>query len=418
MANVKKLKCGITLVTEKIDYMRSASIGIWVRSGSIYENDDNNGVSHYIEHMMFKGTENRTAKEIASDIDKIGATSNAFTGKEATCYYVKSLSSNIYRGAEILLDMVVNSKFDAEEMEKERQVILEEIKMVKDSPDDDVFDTISEIVNSNNPIGRSILGSPESLSGIDREVMKSYYEERYARDGIVIAIAGNFDEEKMVEIFEEKMTSLNPNQSEKNLVLTPYQKNYNVKVKDIEQTHICLATPSVTYNDDLYYAFVLLNNVFGGSMSSRLFQNIREQKGLAYSVASMNSFNSIKGFFNIYAGVAHDKIGETIRAIKEELVNLAEHGISDDELSKAKEQVKSSYIFSLENTNTLMFSLGRNKILMDKLISMDNEIEKYNAVTREDIIRAAELIANLDNYCGAAVTGKDFEFEELIRNAN
>ncbi len=418
MASVTKLKCGVTLVCEKTDYVRSAALGIWVSSGAVFECDKNNGVSHFIEHMMFKGTENRTAKQIAEDMDKIGGTSNALTGKEATCYYIKTLSSNIYEGAEILLDMLLNSRFDVEEMDRERKVILEEIKMVKDSPDDDVYDTISELVNKGNPLGRSILGTPDSLFGIDRDVMKAYYRERYARNGIVVAIAGNFNEEKIKTIFEEKMLSLRETMPETKKEIRAFKTDFDVKVKDIEQTHLCLATPSIPYDHKLYYAFVLMNSIFGGSMSSRLFQNIREQKGLAYSVCSMNSFSSINGFFNVYAGVAHDKIKETISEIKNELMNLAEHGVSDEELMTAKEQVKSAYIFSLENTTTRMFSLGKNLLLMNKLIDVDEHIQKFNEVTKNDISDAAEMIADLNAYCGASVTGKAFELREYIENVH
>lgn len=418
MAKTTKLKCGLTLVTEKNESIRSAALGIWVKSGSIYEKDKNNGVSHFIEHMMFKGTKDRTARQIAEDMDKIGASSNALTGKESTCYYIKTLTSNIYEGAEILIDMVLNSKFLTKEMNKERKVILEEIKMVKDSPDDDIYDTISELIHKGNPLGRNILGTPESLAGIDKNALTEYYKERYTAESIVIAIAGNFDEDRIVKLFDDKMSSLNEKSPRHRKTIKPYKQCFDVKVRDIEQTHICLATPTVSYDDDLYYAFVLMNSIFGGSMSSRLFQNIREQKGLAYSVCSMNGFSSFAGFFNIYAGIAHENVAKTIDSIRHELAELAEHGVTDDELAMAKEQVKSSYIFSLENTTTMMFSIGRNKLLLNRLFSADESIEHFNNVTREDILKTAEMIGDMRSYCGAAVTGKELDIEELIINEN
>ncbi len=247
--------------------VRSGALGIWVASGSVYEDDLTHGVSHFIEHMMFKGTENRSARQIAEDMDKIGATFNAMTGKEATCYYVKTLTSNIYRGAEILIDMVLGSTFETVELDKERQVILEEIKMVKDTPDDEIFDLISEQVNRGNPLERSILGTPESLAGIDRDRMVDYYRRRYARDSIVIAVAGNFDEQKIIDLFSEKMGVLNETAPALEKTISPYQKSSLVKVKDIEQTHICLAAPGVSYDHELYYTFVLMNSILGGSMS-------------------------------------------------------------------------------------------------------------------------------------------------------
>ena len=414
MAEEIRLDCGVSIITEKNTMVRSAALGIWVASGSVYEDDSTHGVSHFIEHMMFKGTDNRTARQIAEDMDKIGATFNAMTGKEATCYYVKTLTSNIYRGAEILLDMVLGSKFDSAEMDKERQVIIEEIKMVKDTPDDEIYDTISELVNKGNPLERSILGTPESLAGIDHNRMVEYYRKRYARDGIVIAVAGNFDEKKIIEMFEDKLGALNEKLPQYERTVKPYERSFDVKVKDIEQTHICLAVPGVSYTDDLYYAFVLMNSILGGSMSSRLFQNIREQKGLAYNVCSMNSFSSFTGFFNIYAGVAHENVGKTINEIRYELEKLAAGGVTEEELAIAKEQAKTSYIFSLENPAALMFSLGRQKLLMNRLFSVDEQLEKFSAVTTQDILKAAGMIGDLDMYCGAAETGKQLDIKELI----
>ena len=415
MIKIEKLKCGTTLIMEKTDYVQSAALGIWVKAGACDETDEVSGVSHFIEHMMFKGTEKRTAREIAADVDKIGGMFNAFTGKEATCYYIKTLSSNIYQGAEILLDMITGSRFDPAEMDKERKVIYEEIKMVKDSPDDDVYDTISELVSSGNPLGRSILGTPESLAGIDREKLTGYLNDKYARDSIVIAVAGNFDEDRIREMFEERLNALRVEKVTDNVHLLPYRQSFDVKVRDIEQTHICLATPGVALDDRKYYAFVLMNSIFGGSMSSRLFQNIREEKGLAYSVCSMNSFSSNWGFFSIYAGVAHDKVEDTLDAIRYELDMLRKDGVTDEELSMAKEQMKSSYIFGLETINSRMFSIGKNQLLLGKVYMPDEVLAGFDSVTRGDVLEAAEMIGDYSSYCGASVTGKEFDLERYVR---
>ncbi len=389
-----------------------------MRAGAADEKEEFSGASHYIEHMMFKGTEKRTAKEIAADVDKIGGVFNAFTGKEATCYYIKTLSSNIYKGAEILLDMLTASRFAPEEMDKERQVICEEIKMVKDTPDDDVYDTISELVSSGNPLGRSILGTPESLARLDRDKLKNYMDVKYARDSIVVAVVGNFDEERIVEMFEDKLTAFREKKVTEKEEIRPYKQSFSVKVKDIEQTHICLAVPSVSLADDKYYAFVLMNSILGGSMSSRLFQNIREERGLAYSVYSMNSFASNWGFFCIYAGVAHDKAEEAMAAVEHELELLRKEGVTQEELQMAKEQVKSSYIFGLENVNSRMFSIGKNKLLLDKVYSDEEVLSGFDKVTREDILDAAGMIGDYRSYCGAAVTGKDIDLERIVKNGN
>ena len=418
MVTIKKLNCGTTVIMEKSERVQSAALGIWVRAGASDEWDEVSGVSHFIEHMMFKGTKNRTAKQIAEDVDKIGGVFNAFTGKEATCYYIKTLSSNICKGAEILLDMLTGSKFDQEEMDRERQVICEEIKMVKDTPDDDVYDTISELVAGGNPLGRSILGTPESLAGIDRSRLVDYRDQMYARDSIVVAVAGNFDEEAIEAIFEDRLTSLRDKKPKKEIQLKPYQQSFNVKVRDIEQTHICLATPGIALDDPRYYAFVLLNSIFGGSMSSRLFQNIREQKGLAYSVCSMNLFSSYWGFFSIYAGVSPEKAEEALDAIHYELDTLRESGVTEEELAMAKEQMKSSYIFGLESVNSRMFSIGKNKLLLDRVYAEEEVLSSFDRVTREDIREVAEMIGDYSSYCGAAVTGKDFDLERIVKYGN
>lgn len=418
MVTIKKLNCGTTVIMEKSERVQSAALGIWVRAGASDEWDEVSGVSHFIEHMMFKGTKNRTAKQIAEDVDKIGGVFNAFTGKEATCYYIKTLSSNICRGAEILLDMLTGSKFDQEEMDRERQVICEEIKMVKDTPDDDVYDTISELVAGGNPLGRSILGTPESLAGIDRSRLVDYRDQMYARDSIVVAVAGNFDEEAIEAIFEDRLTSLRDKKPKKEIQLKPYQQSFNVKVRDIEQTHICLATPGIALDDPRYYAFVLLNSIFGGSMSSRLFQNIREQKGLAYSVCSMNLFSSYWGFFSIYAGVSPEKAEEALDAIHYELDTLRESGVTEEELAMAKEQMKSSYIFGLESVNSRMFSIGKNKLLLDRVYAEEEVLSSFDRVTREDIREVAEMIGDYSSYCGATVTGRDFDLERIVKHGN
>lgn len=418
MVTIKKLNCGTTVIMEKSERVQSAALGIWVRAGASDEWDEVSGVSHFIEHMMFKGTKNRTAKQIAEDVDKIGGVFNAFTGKEATCYYIKTLSSNICRGAEILLDMLTGSKFDQEEMDRERQVICEEIKMVKDTPDDDVYDTISELVAGGNPLGRSILGTPESLAGIDRSRLVDYRDQMYARDSIVVAVAGNFDEEAIEAIFEDRLTSLRDKKPKKEIQLKPYQQSFNVKVRDIEQTHICLATPGIALDDPRYYAFVLLNSILGGSMSSRLFQNIREQKGLAYSVCSMNLFSSYWGFFSIYAGVSPEKAEEALDAIHYELDTLRESGVTEEELAMAKEQMKSSYIFGLESVNSRMFSIGKNKLLLDRVYTEEEVLSSFDRVTREDIREVAEMIGDYSSYCGAAVTGRDFDLERIVKHGN
>lgn len=418
MIQFKKLQCGSTLIMEQTDYVQSAAIGIWVKTGAINESAEISGISHFIEHMMFKGTETRSAKDIANDFEKIGGSFNAATGKETTCFYVKTLTEYINQATEILVDIVTHSTFDQEELDKERQVILEEIKTVNDTPDDVIFDTISELVNSGSPLKNSILGTADSLYGINRPEILDYYKNRYSRDNMVISVTGNFDAEQIEEILEEKLMCMNAHTVDTPLEMKTYEKGFDVDVRDIEQTNLCMAIPSISMLDDRYYAFMLMNNIFGASMSSRLFQKIREEKGLAYSVASMNMFYSFAGFFNIYAGVAHEKIEEAISSIKAELKKIAESGVTDEELSMAKVQMKSIYIFGKENINSRMMSLGKNKLLLDKIFTPEEVMAGFDRVTREDILEAASIIGDCSRYCGAAVTGKEFDLKGLIEHEN
>ena len=411
----KTLNCGIRIIMEEIPYVQSISVGIWVKTGSVDETAKNSGISHFIEHMLFKGTENRSAKKIAEDVDKIGGQMNAFTGKEATCYYIKTLASNVDKAAEILIDMFMNSKFDKAEMEKEKRVICEEIKMIEDSPEDDAHDIISELIFKGNPFAKSIIGTPSSLKGITQNALKAYIEQEYTKDNIVISVSGSFHQDHVCELFEGKLAALNGNKGPKTFDMPEYPPSYKVKVKDIEQSHICIGLRGVSLEDERYYSLALLTNILGGSMSSRLFQSIREEKGLDYSVYSMASSFSNSGYFNIYSGVSHDKVEDTIMAIKEELLLLKDQGITLDELETAKEQLKGSYIFSLENVNGRMFSIGKNILLLNKYFVPQEIIEKIDAVTMEDIKDVSNLITDIKKYSGVLIGRNQINLKKALQ---
>ncbi len=414
--DIRKLDCGVRVVMEQIPYVQSVAIGIWVKAGAVNETKKNAGVSHFIEHMMFKGTENRSARDIAADIDKIGGQMNAFTGKEATCYYVKVLKDNFEKGAEVLLDMLNHSLFAKEEMDKERQVICEEIKMIEDQPDDLAHDTITEMIFKGGPLGNSIIGTPTSLGKISRNVLMKYKEEEYSRDSIVVAVAGNIDEDQVCGYFEHQFDSLREKKLPRNLHISPYEKSYRVMVKDIKQSHLCLAVKGLKLDDPRYYAFSILNNVMGGSMSSRLFQNIREEKGLAYSVYSMASSFSYDGYYNIYAGVSHDKIRKAISGIKEELHVLERDGITKEELEASREQLKSNYIFGQENVASRMFSIGKSLILIDKVYTPEEVLQELDKVTMEDIETVKPMICDISHYSAVAVTDKRINLRDMMEN--
>jgi len=401
---------------EEIPYVQSVSVGIWVKAGSVDETPKNSGISHFIEHMLFKGTENRSAKKIAEDVDKIGGQMNAFTGKEATCYYIKTLASNVDKAADILIDMFMNSKFDEEEMEKEKRVVYEEIKMIEDSPEDDAHDIIGELIFKGNPLARSIIGTPKSLNGITQQDIRRYMAEEYTRDNIVISICGKFSQEKVCELFEYKLIKLNAEKSPKEFETPDFQPNYKVKVKDIEQSHLCLGLKGLALDDDRYYSLALLNNIMGGSMSSRLFQNIREEKGLAYSVYSMASSFSNIGYFNIYAGVSHDKIKDAILGIQEELRMLKMDGITEEELMTAKEQLKGSYIFSLENVNGRMFSIGKNMLLLNKVYTQEEVMESIDEATIDDIRDVSHIITDINQYSGVLISREKVNLKKIVQS--
>jgi predicted Zn-dependent peptidase len=414
MVEIRKLNCDIRVVMEKIPYVQSVSVGVWVRAGAVDEETNVSGVSHFIEHMMFKGTENRSAKKIAEDVDRIGGQINAFTGREATCYYIKTLASNAGKAADILLDMFLNSKFDKKEMSKEKEVIYEEMKMIEDSPEDYAHEAISELIFKGSPLAKSIIGTPTSLKGISQEMLKQYIEDEYTRESIVVSIAGNFDADEICGIFEGKLKHLKDSKSTKQYIDEGYKPLYEVKVKDIEQSHICLGTRGLELDHDKYYALVLLNNVMGGSMSARLFQNIREEKGLAYSVYSHTSSFFNAGYFNIYAGVSHDKIQDAIIGIKEELDLLKNEGITADELAVAKEQLKATYIFGQENVNGRMFSIGKNMTILNKIYTPEDVIRDIDNVTLEDIKEVSELISDIKKYSGVIVTNKKCDMKKMM----
>ncbi|MDF2532306.1 MAG: peptidase domain protein, partial [Clostridia bacterium] len=299
----QQMKNGIRIVTEEIPYVNSVSVGIWVKVGSRNETSNINGVSHFIEHMLFKGTQKRNAKEIANSIDKIGGQLNAFTAKESTCYYAKVLDSHFDIALDVLADMFMNSNFAKEEIEKEKGVIMEEINMYEDSPEDLVHDLFSQGVWSGNPLGMSILGTEESLNALSRERIFEYYQSNYIPENIVISVVGNIKHEVVVEKVEKQFGQLTSPAKKLTVIEKPSFDPIRItRNKETEQVHLCIGFEGVETDNESFYPLLTMNNIFGGAMSSRLFQNIREDKGLAYSVFSYPSSYQDCGLYSIYAG--------------------------------------------------------------------------------------------------------------------
>jgi len=413
------LSNGIRLVTEYIPHVKSVSIGFWVESGSIYEGIENNGITHFIEHMLFKGTAQRTAKEIAAAIDNIGGQLNAFTSKECTCYYAKVLDTHLPIAVDVLSDMIFNSIFSPTEIEKEKSIIVEEINMYEDSPEDLVHDLLTKTVFMNNSLGLPILGSYETVRSFSRDDLIRYIDNNYTTNKIVISVAGHFDAEELIIMLEDKLKSFKNIKQRNDNCLTPgFAVNNSLKIKDTEQLHLCIGLEGVPTASQYLYPLLLMNNVFGGSMSSRLFQNIREDKGLAYSVFSYPSTYKHQGLFTIYLAINPTQINNACKHIVEEINIIKKDGLSEDELQKSKEQLKGNLILGLESTSSRMTSIGRSELLLNKIYSQKDMINKIDSVRIEEVSEVIQKVFNMDK-ASIAVVGKpesDIKFDALLKN--
>ncbi|WP_026476063.1 M16 family metallopeptidase [Alkaliphilus transvaalensis] len=411
------LNNGLRIVTEHIPYVKSLSIGVWIETGSKNENLMNNGVSHFIEHMLFKGTTNRSAKDIADTVDGIGGQINAFTAKECTCYYLKVLDSHYQLAIDILADMIFNSKFDPNEIDKERSVILEEISMYEDSPEDVAHDLLSQTIFEDHALGYPILGTRETLLSMDRESLLSYMNEYYTPTNAVISVAGNFNEDTLLEEIKEKFEGWKGKEALPKLE-SQLDFNYKIieKIKDIEQTHLCLGFKGVKMGKREVYPLLVVNNILGGSMSSRLFQTIREDRGLAYSVYSYPSIYKDGGMFTIYAGLNPMQLDEVSYLINQEIENLVKRGLTMAELNKAKEQLKGNYILGLESTSSRMTSIGKSELLLGKIHSPKETIQMIDDINMEEIDKIISSLFGSNDFAAAVVSkqGHKDQLEKML----
>lgn len=405
MYTIKKLSNGIPVVMENIPTLKSVTIGTYVKTGAKYEHEGEHGISHLLEHMLFKGTETRTARQISEVIDNIGGNINAFTSKEITSYYVTVIDKHVDTAIDVLSDIFINSTFISEELEKEKNVVIEEIRMYEDVPEEQIHDINSESVLKGGGTENSVLGTEKSVKGISREKLVAYYKERYTVDNTIIAVAGNFDTEKVLEVLEEKFGILErkliPREYNNKFYLNSFEKNIK---KDTNQIHLCVNTKGISYLDDRRYVISVISNVLGGSMSSRLFQEIREDRGLAYSVYSYLSPYEEGGMFTIYAGTTKENYHEVIDIIKREFNNIKNEGIFSEELEKAKNQILSSFVLGMETSKSRMSRIGNSYLSYGRVVSIEEITEKIEKITLEDVKKLAEEI--LDNsYHSVTVLG-------------
>jgi predicted Zn-dependent peptidase len=392
---------GVRLLHEYIPYVRSVSLGIWVGTGSRYEDAGMSGASHFIEHMLFKGTQTHTAAELAGIMDAIGGQSNAFTTKECTCFHGRVLDTHLPRLTEVLTDMLFNSKFDEADVTNERGVILEEIDMYEDAPEDVCSERLSSSVFTGNSLARPILGRRATLDKMTGDTLRHYMTQHYRPESVVVALSGSYkpeDIERLRELFSAM--SAGGRNGFKNAAYTPA---FTVKRISLEQNHLCIAFPGVAVTDGNRFTLQLLSDILGGGMSSRLFQTVREKRGLCYSIYSYGSSYIDTGLFSICVALGRETERAALGVIIEEIKRFKQDGVTPDELMRAREQVKANVLMGLESTSTRMNRLGRNELYFGAVPEPDEIIARYDAVTAEDILKLSETCLDIGSVSFSAV---------------
>lgn len=391
MDNIKKtvLSNGVRVLTENLPHVGSAAIGIWCTTGSTHETSEEAGITHFIEHMLFKGTTTRNSQQIAEEIEGRGGMLNAFTDKERTCYYCRTLAEDAEVGFDVLSDMLANSLLDAEELEREKGVVLEEIKRGEDEPGDHVHDLHIQGLWPNHELGLSIIGTNESVSGFSRSDLVSYMDRRYRSDNLVVTATGNVDHDKFVEWSNRTLGRFKPGGESETLDRPVPAAGTNYVAKEVEQVHFCIGTSGFSYFDeDDFYRLIVLDGVLGGGMSSRLFQEIREKRGLVYAVGSYMLSYTAGGAFTIYGGTSAPKWDEVQSVVRAELNKMMKKGPTEAEVAKVKRQIAGNMVLGLESTNARMMRMAKNEIVYGRQIPVEETLARIDAVTAQ---KAQEL---------------------------
>jgi predicted Zn-dependent peptidase len=410
---------GLRILTERMTQVRSISIGVWLTRGSRHESAECGGIAHFVEHMLFKGTATRSAEDIAQAIDSIGGQLDAFTAKEYASYYIKVLDEHLPLALDILSDIVLNPAFSPEDIEREKKVVVEEIKMVEDTPDDLVHELFTQGFWENHPLGRPILGTKETVESFNAALLRHYFTNAYTARNLIVSAVGNLEHERVRDLVVEKFGGLQSvgepcGEQPPNVV-----PKILIRSKELEQSHVCLGASSYPQNHDDRYSSYVLNTLLGGSMSSRLFQNVREKRGLAYAVFSGLSAYRDAGSFTIYAGCANEAVGEVIDLVVDELRRVKQTPVPDAELQRAKDHLKGSLMLSLENTASRMSHLARQEIYFDRQFGLDETLQGIERVTPDEVRRVAvDLFRNgslaatvLGNVNGLQIPRKRLELD-------
>lgn len=380
---------GLRIVGERIPHLNSVAIGLWVGVGSRDEATGQEGLSHLIEHMFFKGTANRSARDLAEEIDAVGGQLNAFTTREYTCFYARVLDKHISLAMELLSEMFCASTLDPGELAKEKGVILEEIKSYEDAPDESVHDLLAAAIWPGHPLGRPILGTPASVAALTRNDLLAYLAKHYRASNTILAAAGRIDPDELAALAGRYLSGLPPGKPVNRTVRPEPAGTRLLKRKDTEQVHICLGGPGVEKTSPDKFAVLILDSILGGSISSRLFQKLREDRGLVYAIGSSHSAFCDTGLFSIYAGTAPDKVREVIGLILEELARLSAQPVAAEELARAKEQLRGNFLLGLESASARMSRLAKAEMFYGEILEPEEILARVDAVTPDDVARVA-----------------------------
>ena len=385
------LKNGLRIITSSRPQTETVSLGIWVKTGAAYEKQEVNGISHFLEHMAFKGTNKRNALQISEEIEDVGGQSNAYTSREFTAFYCKMLKGDTELAVDVLTDILQNSTFPEDELVKEREVVVQEIKQTIDTPDDIVFDYFQETAFPDQAIGRSILGSKENVRSFTREKLNNYIATNYAAENIIVCAVGNIEHNAFVNMVESRMggfrskTNFTPDRQH-------YEGGFFMEPRDIEQVHVALGFKGFRYCSENYYPSILFSTLFGGGMSSRLFQEIREKRGLVYTVYSFTASHTEDGLFGIYAGTGAKDLKNLLPVVVDEIRKVCNDKVTEKELVRAKNQLKASMLMSLESSSATAEVLARQMLIFDRIIPIDEMVERIEKVTLDDIQNTARTI--------------------------